>query len=247
MSYFNIIKLDATASTNDYLKQSRLKGNSKEGDLVWTPHQTAGRGQGDKSWEAEAGKSLSMSIYRTFEAYSPIHAFALNTAFSTALASGLKSLGLPQVQIKWPNDILSGNLKVGGILIENTLKNNQLVSSIMGFGLNINQENFSHLPHAASIFTLTQKKWEIVQVLEVLCTWLEKKEFIEVLEHAEQNLAAYNALLWRKGKRSKFENQKGGFQATVLDVERGGKLRILDKKGNQTQISLSEARLSYQN
>jgi BirA family biotin operon repressor/biotin-[acetyl-CoA-carboxylase] ligase len=71
MGYFNIIKLDATTSTNDYLKQRRLEGNCKDGDLVWTTHQTAGRGQGNKAWESEAGNSLSMSIYRAFGAYAP--------------------------------------------------------------------------------------------------------------------------------------------------------------------------------
>ena len=245
MSYFNLIKLDATASTNEYLRERRLKGSSKEGDLVWTTRQTAGRGQGNNEWVAEAGKSLAMSIYRTFDAYSATQAFALNTAFSTALVRGLSQLGIPELRIKWPNDILSGNFKIGGVLIENILKNDKLVSSILGFGLNINQENFSNLPHAASIFSVTQKRWPIEQVLEVLCSALEKEPFIEVLTHADQNLAAYNTCLWRKGKSTKFINQKGDFYATILGVNRYGKLKIVDKEDNKAELTLSEARLSY--
>ena len=119
------------------------------------------------------------------------------------------------------------------------------MSSILGFGLNINQENFSNLPYAASIFSVTQKRWPIEQVLEVLCSALEKEPFIEVLTHADQNLVAYNTCLWRKGKATKFINQKGDFYATILGVNRDGKLKIVDKEDNQAEITLNEARLSY--
>jgi BirA family biotin operon repressor/biotin-[acetyl-CoA-carboxylase] ligase len=66
MGYFNIIKLNATTSTNDYLKQRRLAGEGVEGDFVWTTHQTQGRGQGSKTWESEANTSLSLSVFRDF-------------------------------------------------------------------------------------------------------------------------------------------------------------------------------------
>lgn len=245
MSYFNLIKLDATSSTNDYIKQRRLNGNCKAGDLVWTTHQIAGRGQGNKKWVAEAGKSLSMSVYRSFEYFPSTQAFALNTAFSTAIVGALKKLGIAQIKIKWPNDILSGDFKIGGILIENTLKNDQLVNSIMGFGLNINQANFLNLPNAASLYMRTNKKWNIDKVLESLYFSFEKDSFIEVLAHAEENLMTYNKNLWRKGEITKFKNLNQSFQAKVMGVTKKGKLTISDSEGTETDIALSEARMTY--
>ena len=54
MGNFNLIKLSATESTNDYLKKRRSQGNCQDGDLIWAKDQTAGRGQGDKSWKSTA-------------------------------------------------------------------------------------------------------------------------------------------------------------------------------------------------
>ena len=50
MSYFNIIKLDATASSNDWLKDKFVSGDCVDGDVVWVRNQTQGRGQRDKHW-----------------------------------------------------------------------------------------------------------------------------------------------------------------------------------------------------
>ena len=48
--------------------------------------------------------------------------------------------------IKWPNDILSDHHKIAGILIENIIKTNQIESSVIGIGLNVNQKSFKGLP-----------------------------------------------------------------------------------------------------
>ena len=50
MSHFNVIKLDAISSTNDYLKQKISNAACKDGDLIWTKHQTSGKGQRNKTW-----------------------------------------------------------------------------------------------------------------------------------------------------------------------------------------------------
>ena len=58
---------------------------------------------------------------------------------------------IPNLRVKWPNDILSGNFKICGILIENNLKNDIIQSSIIGFGLNVNQLEFGNLKKASSL------------------------------------------------------------------------------------------------
>ena len=246
MGYFNIIKLDATTSTNDYLKQRRLEGNCKDGDLVWTTHQTAGRGQGNKAWESEAGNSLSMSIYRAFGAYGPKQPFAIGSAFATALVRTLKMLEVPELNIKWPNDILSCNKKIGGILIENTFKNNKLTNSILGFGLNVNQSDFSKFPHAASLFSLTKKKWNIEKVFEALIYALEQDEFTNLVKHRDANLETFNSYLWRKGKPSKFQGVQSVFEAIPLEVTKQGGLVITSLENEQKkELALANARLLY--
>ena len=70
MSYFNIIKLNATPSTNDFLKERHQKGLCKECDLVWAKDQTSGRGQRDRTWVSSFENSLTFSIYKTYEHFS---------------------------------------------------------------------------------------------------------------------------------------------------------------------------------
>ena len=68
---------------------------------------------------------------------------------SLAIVKALERLNIPKLSIKWPNDILSANKKICGVLIENVIKQNQLESSIIGIGLNVNQNKFDNLPQAA--------------------------------------------------------------------------------------------------
>jgi len=246
MGYFNLIKLNATTSTNDYLKQRRLEGKCNDGDLVWTTYQTAGRGQSNKVWESEAGNSLSVSIYRAFGEYSPELPFSISSAFATAIVSALKLLSVPELNIKWPNDILSCNKKIGGILIENTFKNNKLTNSILGFGLNVNQLDFSKFPHAASLSSLTKKKWNIENVLEALIHSLEHNEFLNLTKHQDVNLDAFNSFLWRKGKPSKFKGIEGVFEAIPLEVTKRGGLVISGfENEKKKELVLADARMIY--
>jgi BirA family biotin operon repressor/biotin-[acetyl-CoA-carboxylase] ligase len=246
MGYFNIIKLNATTSTNDYLKQRRLAGEGVEGDFVWTTHQTQGRGQGSKTWESEANTSLSLSVFRDFGGVDLDQPFAISSAFATAVIRALTLLELPDLNIKWPNDILSCNQKIGGILIENTFSNHQLNTSIIGLGLNVNQSTLSQFPHAGSFFSLTKKKWSIEKVVEALLQALEAKEFLSLERHQQSNLAEFNSFLWRKGKRSTFQGAEGIFEAIPTEVTAEGKLIVtLPENERKKELVLAEARMQY--
>jgi BirA family biotin operon repressor/biotin-[acetyl-CoA-carboxylase] ligase len=246
MAYFNLIKLNATSSTNNYIKEKRSKGACKDGDLVWTKHQTSGRGQSDKSWQSEANKSLSLTIYKTFEKESPKHPFEISCAVACAIIRTLHSIGIPELNIKWPNDILSCNHKIGGILIENTYKYSRLNETIIGLGLNINQEKFDSLPHARSLFMITKRKWDIETVLNSLIQSFENVLISDLSNHLKANLSEFNLSLWRKKKPSKFYGSEGIFEAIPLEVTQEGNLLISDLEGAiERTINLNQARMLY--
>ena len=146
-----LIKLDATPSTNSYLKELMRELNLDDFTVVVCEHQTKGRGQQGNIWMSERGKNLIFSVLKYIEKVKTNNAFALNAVVSLAVYETLRTFKIPQVSVKWPNDIMSGNKKICGILIENTLKGNDLKKSIIGIGLNVNQEVFSELPHASSL------------------------------------------------------------------------------------------------
>jgi len=246
MGNFNIIKLNATTSTNCYLKEKRSEGTCKDGDLVWTIHQTAGRGQNGKSWQSEAKNSLSLSIYKTFDNEVPQHPFEICSAISCAIIRTLHSIGIPELNIKWPNDILSCDHKVGGILIENIYKYSRLNETIIGLGLNINQESFNSLPQAASFFMITKKKWNVENVLKKLIKNFESTFYSDFLMSKKTNLNEFNSYLWRKNKISKFYGTKENFEAIPIGVTNEGKLIVSNLRGDSKyEIDLSQARMLY--
>lgn len=77
--------------------------------------------------------------------------FFVNMKVSLAVFKTLRQLNIPDVHIKWPNDILSANAKIGGVLIENSVKNATTFESIIGIGLNVNQIEFNGLQSVSSL------------------------------------------------------------------------------------------------
>ena len=75
-----------------------------------------------------------------------------------AIINALEKISIPELSIKWPNDILSENKKIGGILIENFFKKSKINTSIIGIGLNLNQEKFEKVPKATSLKMVTGTK-----------------------------------------------------------------------------------------
>ena len=132
MGYFNIIKLDAIPSTNDYLKVMRKSKKAKDMDLVWAINQTCGRGQRENKWISESNKNITISIYKNFKYLSIFHPFLISAMISISIVKCLDKLKVPRVFIKWPNDILSCDKKIGGVLIENFFQMGNWLIRLLG-------------------------------------------------------------------------------------------------------------------
>jgi BirA family biotin operon repressor/biotin-[acetyl-CoA-carboxylase] ligase len=123
-------------STNDVAREL-AKAGEPEGLLVITDFQTVGRGRLDRSWRAPAGSSLLFSLLLR-PPLPPERALQAVMAASLGAAEGIrKECGLA-ARIKWPNDILIGGKKAGGILCELGLAGDKLDYVIVGMGLNVN-------------------------------------------------------------------------------------------------------------
>ena len=149
-----IIKLDAIDSTNRFLKALSAQESRENFTVVSTESQTQGKGQRGSGWSSEKGKNLTFSVLYNQKAEQLTSLFTLNILVALSVLEALKTFSNLNFSIKWPNDILSENKKIGGILIENTFKNFGEVQSIIGIGLNINQSQFENLPQASSLFLL---------------------------------------------------------------------------------------------
>ncbi|MDG1941538.1 MAG: biotin--[acetyl-CoA-carboxylase] ligase [Flavobacteriaceae bacterium] len=231
MSYFNTIKLDATASSNDWLKNKYLKGDCSDGDVVWVRNQTQGRGQRDKLWQTEPMKNLTFSLFKLFPELTVENAFAINCAVTLGVTKALSEVANIDFMLKWPNDILSGNNKIGGVLIENTIKGNRIIGSIIGIGININQARFDGLPQASSLFLKTGVELEIGDVLNRILAFLEVYFNRLSTDSSAALKLEYEAMLFQKGKSSTFKDQKEKFQGVIKGITDKGLLRIQKTSG----------------
>ena len=195
MYNFNLIKLGAISSTSDFLKEKYHQGKVKNNDLILASYQNKGRGQHNNSWVAASGDNITFSLFSNFQDFSLPEKFLLNAAVCSAIVKALSDIGLFDTKIKWPNDILSENRKIGGILIENIVRKNAIVSSIIGVGINVNQIRFENLPNAISIRQILNKKLDLCHVLKVLLYHL--REMLDnLLQGNKRNyLDQYNTLL----------------------------------------------------
>ena len=158
MTAFKIHKLDATTSTNEVLKKRISKNEASVPSVVCAEHQTEGRGQFANRWESQKGKNLTFSVFWPELPFGVLDHFQVNKGVCLALVRVLRSYEIPAIKIKWPNDILSGNSKVAGILIENYLQGKELKSTIVGIGMNVNQSDFFGLFSGQFIVTSARKR-----------------------------------------------------------------------------------------
>ncbi len=132
----NLVFLPETSSTNDEARRLAEEG-APEGTLVITDHQTAGRGRLDRRWEAPPGSSLLMSLlFRP--PLTPAQSPQLTMMCGLAVADAIEIETGLCVGLKWPNDIVIGMAKLGGILTEIALRGERLDFAVVGIGLNIN-------------------------------------------------------------------------------------------------------------
>ena len=162
---------------------------------IRTDYQSAGRGQAGNSWESEDGKNLLFSSLLRCSV-SASEQFYLTMLVSVAMVDMLAQY-LPQegLRIKWPNDIYYGDRKLSGILVENTLMGGRVAYSIVGIGLNVNQQEFhSKAPNPVSMQQITGQEYDVQMLLE---------DYLKVLEHwmnvpSQVLKAAYMGHLYRR-------------------------------------------------
>ena len=163
----NSINFDTILSTNDFLKSYAKKNKLPDFFFVRTDEQTKGKGQRTNVWQSECCKNILISYYVKYKIPAE-NQFLLNRIVSVSLIEFLQKFNIPDVKIKYPNDILSGFYKIAGILIENTIYKNHIKDSIIGIGLNVNQQKFKNLPFAVSMKMLTGKTYDLVELTEIL-------------------------------------------------------------------------------
>ncbi len=241
-----LVKLDATDSTNQYLKDLALRQTLEDFTVVVTQKQHKGKGQLGNVWQSEPGMNLTASVLKKFDNFKVSDQFLLNIRTSLVIYEVLESYGVPELRIKWPNDILSGTSKICGILIENVLIGDRIKSSVIGIGLNVNQLSFEQLPHVSSLKLILGRTINLENLLGQLITQLEISFAKDTPADRQIIHESYDEKLFRKDELSKFKNAKGEeFTGIIRGINQEGLLNLELEDQSMNVFRLKEIQLLY--
>jgi BirA family transcriptional regulator, biotin operon repressor / biotin---[acetyl-CoA-carboxylase] ligase len=224
-----MVELPELPSTNAHAQALLSESSPPLGTVITTFRQTAGRGQIGNQWESEPGKNISLSAILYPDFIEAKDQFQLNQCISLAVFDLVKNC-LPDhpVCIKWPNDIYVGSRKIAGILIQNSLINTQIRSTVAGIGININQTTFaSNPPNPTSLRLEIGHVFSLEDLVPLLCEYLEgrylqlKAGKMVPLQHD------YLCHLYRFGQLANYLRSSGEtFQGIIQGIDETGRLKV---------------------
>ena len=241
-----IIKLNAIDSTNSFLRQLSTEESVEDFTVVVADYQTDGRGQMGTQWQSQNDKNLMFSVFKEVEGLDVTSHFYLSMAVSLAVFEALKVFQINQLKIKWPNDILSEQQKLCGILIENVIKQNSLQSSIIGIGINVNQTQFTDVPNATSMQLVSGRNFDREHVLNEILKQLT--HYFSLLNSKSMRTLkeAYEANLFRIDKPSTFKDKDGNlFTGFIKGVSDSGHLNVLVEDDIIKSFDLKDVQLLF--
>ena len=236
----NLFYFKNLPSTNSHAATMIRENGVKEGTVIYTNYQSAGRGHGGNKWESEENKNLLISIVLYPSLINPPDQFLLSMSLSLGICDFLQRY-TSSISIKWPNDIYVNNDKIAGILIENSIMGDLIEHSIAGIGININQVRFkSDAPNPVSLTILTGEQYDLHDCLINLTADLDKRYQDLVSGDFESIKRDYLKYLYRNHIWSKYSDQEGIFTGRIINVNNTGQLVIERENGQVITYSFKE-------
>ncbi len=222
-----IIELEEVGSTNEYCKAA----DTGEDLCVFAKRQTAGKGTKGRSFISDGG-GLYVSVMRHYENFSAEKAFKIMVNGCVAVCKTLEKFGIKPV-IRWANDVLAGGRKICGTLIENTFSNGYITRSIVGIGINVNNEIAPEIKDiAVSMKEIAGKSLNFDKV---------KRLFIKIVQK-EYKIDEYKSYIDWFGQTVTLKTADEEREVKAVDVTENGRL-LVDWCGNMLEISAAEVSL----
>jgi BirA family transcriptional regulator, biotin operon repressor / biotin---[acetyl-CoA-carboxylase] ligase len=239
----NAIHLLKVDSTNSYASELLRQTKPSEGTIIYTFDQENGRGQRGNRWQAEPNKNVAFSLI-LHPVFLPVkEQFLLTKMVSLAVADLMAELlenSGSNIHIKWPNDIYVNHFKIAGILIENSISGNKILSSVIGIGINVNQLKFDTLLNVTSLKSITGKNYELKMVIERLCEFLEARYLqLKATKYSLLN-DTYLQKLYRLNEWKNYSCSNKTFQGKIKGVSTEGRLQVELETSEIKEFDLKE-------
>jgi BirA family biotin operon repressor/biotin-[acetyl-CoA-carboxylase] ligase len=245
-----LVELASVDSTNNYAAERIALPELPHGTVILAHEQTAGVGQRGRTWSSARGLDLTFSIVlrpRDLEAsdqfvLAKVAAMAVRDVVEEVLRSAA-GLGGGAVRVKWPNDVLVGQRKIAGVLIQNELLGGKVQSAIVGIGLNVNSTELNIGHNATSLRLESGLAQDRMEVLARLCELFEHWWGQRSVGRAELD-QRYADLLWARGVATDFELEGKPFTGIPQDVDSDGRLRVEGPDGKVKAYGLDRLRFA---
>lgn len=240
------IKVLATDSTNSELKRRFAQNPRMSNTSFFALQQKEGRGQHGTTWVSRSNTNLTFSILLNDLNLKASENFKLNAAVSLSIQKFLEAqTKTTPFHIKWPNDILAGQSKLCGILIESVMMGQNIKSAIIGIGLNTNQTDFDDLPKATSLKKLMHTDYDLESLWHQLTDAITKDLKVYLDQPLDTILKEYTNHLFRKDILSQFEYSTGLTKDGIIrGISPLGKLQVQFSDGFE-EFQLKEIKLIY--
>lgn len=231
-----LLEYDRLDSTNSQAERLLKESKPAEGTVIFTFNQFAGRGQMGNEWFNDRFKNLTTSIILYPKIDFPKRQFALNQIIALGLRDCLSDYCKDEVMIKWPNDIFVNNKKISGVLIQNSISRRTIAHSIIGIGINVNQDSFPEgIGQPTSILKETDQQHDVKDVLFSLCNHIEFWYLkLKAAKFGEIDLAYHSSLYMKNQKRTFRDKDNHLFEGSIIGVSKDGQLNVDTSGGIRT-------------
>jgi BirA family biotin operon repressor/biotin-[acetyl-CoA-carboxylase] ligase len=228
---------DSVPSTNELAFRLANQG-AAHGEVVIADEQTAGKGRLGRSWASPKGVNLYFSVILRPDLPS-YRAPELTLVAAVAAAEAIQSAQVP-ARIKWPNDLMLGNRKLGGILTELSSELDRIHFAVLGMGINVNSTPAQFSPEVArvavSISEVLGKRISRAGLAADL--WGRLERWLTV--HAEQGFAPVRAA-WKEfcgmlGQPVLIQTGQKQLSGIAEDIDEAGALILRDSEGKRERV-----------
>lgn len=238
----HIIQIDRVSSTNNYAAKLLNQTKIPFGAVIMAQFQDDGRGQRGAVWQSKSGENLLFSAILDGSLMKECPPFYLSKCVAVSIKDTLSYFLKHKIHLKWPNDVLVERRKIAGVLIESQWKGNNLFSSIIGVGLNVNQTHFEYGFDATSMKLLSANDYDLKEVLQVLCTNLNFN-FSRLLSKEYSDLQQdYLSSLYKYNEKTHFKIGDKLEEVVLKDVNENGMVSLEMLGGKIKEYDFSQAR-----
>ena len=238
MSKVELHVVDEAVSTNLLAKQAH---SAEEGWCVIAAYQSGGRGMGSNSWESNRNENITGSLILEPQFVAPHECFLISMAVSLGIISFLDRLGVA-ASVKWPNDIYVDGKKLAGILIENEFTARSVTRTIVGVGLNVNQQKFFNAPNPVSLKQITNKNYTIKHTAHTLFEHI-LQSYALLEKNPAHIVKLYHSHLMGLGEVLRYRDNVEQFSGKIQNVATDGEICIVDMAGTLRTYYFKEVQL----